>query len=96
MCGRADSDSEQPAPHHLRVGAGFGGNCLLHFLKTQREGSEGAYNSFFFVILLFLFYPPRIHIYLGISNIENIENYYRAQKTFKPLLSPIVSQIYYI
>lgn len=38
MCGRADSDDEQPAPHHLQVGNGFGGHgCAL----PSQEPEEG-------------------------------------------------------
>lgn len=52
MCGRADSDDEQPAPHHLQVGNGFGGHgCAL----PSREPEEGLRKGGDFLLLFGFF-----------------------------------------
>ena len=38
MCRRADSNDEQPAPHHLQVGNDCGGNCYA----LLSQGPEGG------------------------------------------------------
>lgn len=50
VCGRADSNHEQPAPHHLQVGHGVGGNCCAP-LSQEPEGGL----LFYFFGILFLF-----------------------------------------
>lgn len=78
MCGRADSDDEQPAPHHLQVGNGFGGqSCALPSREPEeelRKGGDFLLLFEFFCILLKMF-PPRVYIYD-----ENVKQKLKIQK----------------